>query len=248
VSAACAAVRAWTWLYTLPLDPAAQRDRRDEIESDIWEFRHDGARPNAEARAAVHIIAGAVLAMPDDLLWTCEQLPRQLKPPQLSTILRCAIVIVAASSLAVSASGPTLDIARLLRVNVAAAGWMPVDITATEATLVPAFAFTVTNIGDRATGALHVNAVFYQRGAGHQGMGTAFSPIVGWRGLTPGATSARVVVQGRSRSLVDRAAVTLLAPLRSFGVDESRIKLVVQHEGRWTLLGSFAIRGDLIQP
>ena len=243
--AACAAVRAWTWLYTLPLDSTAKR-RRDEIDSDLWEYRNDRSRHHTGAANAVHLLTGAVLAIPDDLLWACEQMPNHLRLPRVSAILRFAIAAVAASTLVVSASGPTLDVVSVLEVNVASAGWIPVAGSGTESTLAPAFAFTLTNTGDRPTSALQVNAVFYRRNAKRDGFGAAFSPVVGWRGLIPGATSDRVVLRGQRRYIADDGSTTAYAPFARLSVDELRVRVFVQHEGRWTLLGDFPIPAEAI--
>jgi hypothetical protein len=247
-SAACAGVRAWTWLYTLPLERGARRARQAEIESDLWDFRHDDAYADGDFATAVHILVGALLAMPDDVLWICDRRPRHARRPHLSLVLRCAIVGGAASSLVVSASGPAVDVASVVRVNVVSAGWMPVAASGTGSTLAPALAFTLTNTGERPTGALQVNAVFYSAGARRTGMGAAFSPIVGWRGLTPGATSGGIVVRGQGQLLVDTTTLTPHAPPASLGVGESRVALLVQHEGNWTRLADFPIPPRVTQP
>jgi hypothetical protein len=248
VSAACAGVRAWTAIYTLPLEQAARRARRAEIDSGLWEFVHDDSQPADGFATAVHILVGALLAVPDDVLWICDHFPRHVRRPDLSLVLRCAIVLVAASSLALSASGPSLDVASAVKVNVVSAGWMVASTSGTETTLVPAIAFCVTNVGDRPTGALQVNAVFSTAGAKPAGMGTAFSPIVGWRGLTPGATSGVVIVRGQRPLLVD--PTTLIPPARrsSLGVDASHVNLLVQHEGHWTRIADFPIPPRVMQP
>jgi hypothetical protein len=184
--------------------------------------------------------------VPDDLLWTCEQLPNRLGRPRLPSALRCLVVVVAASSFVVSASGPPLDPARCLRVNVTSTGWMAVANDTYNSPLVPAFTFTVTNVGDQRTSALQVNALFYRSGPKPDGLGTTFSPAVGWRGLTPGATSHALVL--RAQGWADRAPMTPRGAERHAEPAEARVKLFVQHEGRWTLLGDFPIRAHLMQP
>ncbi|HEX7088029.1 MAG TPA: hypothetical protein VF198_16840 [Vicinamibacterales bacterium] len=65
-------VRAWTRLYTRGL-PAPTRDaRRAEIESDLWEFRHDPERRNGPVDAA-HVLLRLLSGVPDDLCWHVEQ-------------------------------------------------------------------------------------------------------------------------------------------------------------------------------
>lgn len=68
VRAACAAVRAWTALYTAGLSPLARQVRRDEIESDLWEWQHDAAQARRPG-AAAHVLLRLALGLPDDLMW-----------------------------------------------------------------------------------------------------------------------------------------------------------------------------------
>lgn len=245
VVAAAAVVRAWTWLYTLPLDTAARHERRREIESDLWEFLSDRSRPGRAASRAVHVLLRAALGVPDDLLWTCEQWPDRPCQPRFSTAVRFLVPAILASGLVVSATGPALDAARVLTVNVASSGWAPVADNGHEAALAAVFAFTLTNAGDRPTGALEVNAVFYRSRSRQPGFGTAFSSAVGWRGLAPGATSRPLVLRG---NVSDRFGVPLPRAGAGSPLDEARVRLFVKHEGRWTLLGDYPIDHRLIQP
>ena len=137
----------------------------------------------------------------------------------------------------VSASGPTLDPARALSVTVEGAGWIHDSKHADSSgvALAPAIAFTLTNIADRATTALEVNAIFH-RGA----LGSAFAPVVGWRGLGPQRSSPAVVLHGHPLYVVEaETARRTAARLDSLG--EARVRLFVHHEGRWASLGDFAI-------
>jgi hypothetical protein len=178
-------------------------------------------------------------------LWTCEQLSSDFDPQRLSTILRFSAVVVAAATVAVSASGPTLDAARALRVDIDAAGWLT-DTGADTLTVAPALVFTLTNISDQPTAALQANAVFH-RGSADDRLGNAFAPVVGWRGLAPRTTSNRIVLRGQGWRIAGREP-TLRAPLPQRSLDEASVKLFVQHEGRWTLLGHFAIPARRLQP
>lgn len=63
--------RGWVRLYMLGLRPDARAARRAEIESDLWEQRHDAAATGATGLAAA--VLGRVLAgMPCDVLWSVE--------------------------------------------------------------------------------------------------------------------------------------------------------------------------------
>ena len=64
-------VRGWTRLYTWGM-PASSRARRcAEIESDLWEVRHDTA--GAGAPCASHVVLRLLMGIPDDLGWRVEQ-------------------------------------------------------------------------------------------------------------------------------------------------------------------------------
>jgi hypothetical protein len=244
VTAAAAAVRGWTWLYTLPLDADARNVRRDEIQSDVWELRND--RHVTSGWLAAHLVIRAALGVPDDLLWICEQAPDHLRPPRLFMVFRFAIVVVAASGLAVSASGPSLDLHRTLRVNIASTGWLGVASGRTESMLVPAFAFTLTNIGDRPTGALQVNALFYLDASKQVGFGTAFSSAVGWHGLTAGSTSRSLVLRAPVWNVFDASVKSPPAAILQPGISEAHVRLFVKHAARWTFLGEYPIRAQLM--
>ncbi|MGE5245861.1 MAG: hypothetical protein ACM3SQ_16690 [Betaproteobacteria bacterium] len=234
-SIAAGLVRAWTWLYTLPLDVAARDGRRAEIASDLWEFRND---PCGGGRwRGVHVLARAALGVPDDLLWIGEQLPAHVYRPRRSAVVTSLVAVLAASGLVVSASAPVLDPARALRVDVTASGWTTVARSDGELVIVPVFAFTLENVGDHPTGALQVNAVFSTGG-------TAYSPAVGWRGLRPGAATRPVVLRGNDG---DPVRPPLAAAVADLSADAPTVKLLVQHEGHWTLLGRFPVRAQLVR-
>lgn len=69
---AAAAVRAWTRVYTCGMSAGARDNRRMEIESDLWESRHDPDR-DAGLRAAGRIVLRLVLGVPDDLFWRASR-------------------------------------------------------------------------------------------------------------------------------------------------------------------------------
>jgi hypothetical protein len=246
LTAAVRTVHAWTQFYTLPLDTAAQLARRAEIDSDLWEYQNDRSHDESGGHRAVNLLMRAMLGMPDDLFWSCEQWLDRARPPGLSATCKLAMVIAVAAGFVVSASGRTLDAAHVLRVDVASTGWVPVASGRIDSTLVPAFSFTLTNVGDRSMGALQVNAVFYRSGSNGHGLGAAFSSAVGGHGLAAGATSRSLLLRGQGWNVPAAGDVPRSVTLRS-GVPESRARLFVKHEGRWTLLADYAIRAHLLQ-
>jgi len=247
LSLAAAIVRGWTWLYTLPLDGTTRHARRTEIASDLWEFQHDPARADV-IESAVHVVVRGMLGMPDDLLWCCEQLPNHPRSVRPIAVVRLIVAIVAASGLVVSASRPPIDVTRILRVNVASTGWLTMASRDAGALLVPSFAFTLTNTGDQPTSALQVNALFYIRGTHDGGLGTAFSPLVGGRGLAAGATSHAVVLRGLGWRVPADPHAERHGLIPAFALPHGRVKLFVQHQGRWTLLADRSIFPQSLQP
>lgn len=234
-------VRAWVWLYTLPLDPLERDRRRREIASDLWEFEADRRSVGASFTAAVHIVARGLLGVPDDLLWTCERLAADRHVLRPSALVRAAIAVIGMATVVVAASGPALDLARALKVHVESAGWVN-DADNPRSAFAPAIAFTLANIGDQGTAALDVNAVFHRadEGGGALGLGTAFAPVVGWRGLDARTTSRRVLLHGQPSYVIDaRTSRAVAVPLDD--LDEVHVQLFVHHEGRWTALGDFRV-------
>jgi hypothetical protein len=240
-----ATVRGWTWLYTLPLDDAAQHARRDEIASDLWEFRHDSTHAG-RMTSAFHLLVRAALGVPDDLLWCCEQLPNHPRSVRAFTLVRFVAVIVAASGLVISANRPSLDVTHQLRVNVATTGWAAIETREAGELLVPALSFTLTNLADRPTSAVQVNALFYGGPPDHEGWGGTFTSVVGGRGLAPGATSRAIVVSAQGVNVRDDAGVARRLAVLHVIIPECRVKLFLRHEGRWTLLAEDPIRPALL--
>ncbi len=72
MNVAKACVRVWTWLYTQGLPADERSARRDEIESDLWEFQCDVAGENSLV-STFHLLLRLLIGMPDDLGWRMEQ-------------------------------------------------------------------------------------------------------------------------------------------------------------------------------
>ncbi len=240
-----AAIRAWTWLYTLPLDWTARTARRDEIASDLWESQNDPQQHDSDIRIALQILGRAVLGAPDDLRWTCEQLHEHARRPSAMAALRLALVAVFASGFVVSVNSRTIDPARALRVNIASIGWLAGSENATTSTLTPAIVLTLTNVGEQMTGALQVNAVFYYRWPRSHEIGTAYSSAVGWRGLRPGATSPPITLRGNASGRTELAPQ--VAVLRT-AMRDAVARLFIQHDGQWTLVDDYPLHAHLIDP
>ena len=71
---AVAAVRAWTFVYTVGMPRQVAARRRAEIESDLWELQHDPDGSSSTSQG-VHVLARLILGLSYDLLWRFEQIP-----------------------------------------------------------------------------------------------------------------------------------------------------------------------------
>jgi hypothetical protein len=95
LAAALATVRGWTRLYTARLDPMLRKERRDEIESDLWELHEDARRRGASpTRIAIHMLLRLVLGMADDVAWRAEQVQVPIRVVQNALWVGAAASIV----------------------------------------------------------------------------------------------------------------------------------------------------------
>jgi hypothetical protein len=67
--------RLWTRLYTFRLPDDVRNARRAEIESDVWEWRHDAQAGGQDQPTAAHVLARLICGVPDDLTWRIEHGP-----------------------------------------------------------------------------------------------------------------------------------------------------------------------------
>lgn len=67
-----ALVRGWTWLITRGTAPDECDRRRQEIESDLWEFEHDANRGD-DMSAALRVLVRLILGIPHDVAWRMDR-------------------------------------------------------------------------------------------------------------------------------------------------------------------------------
>lgn len=78
-------VRAWVRLYTAGLEPGLRSERRAEIDSDLWEHRHQPAADLRSSSTLSLAIWGRWAAgIPADLSWRVSQRNRQSQRKELS--------------------------------------------------------------------------------------------------------------------------------------------------------------------
>ena len=88
-----AIVRAWTCVYTWRLSTHARDARRAEIESDLWEFERDAARP--DIGPAVHVLVRLLRGVPDDLTWRASHVTLGTGSMRAVISLTSAAIVVA---------------------------------------------------------------------------------------------------------------------------------------------------------
>src|SRR6266545_7335810 len=90
--------------------------------------------------------------------------------------------------------GPTVDLAKALKINIVETGWFDAGIVNGQNKLVPTITFTLTNQSDRKLVTLQVNAAF-RRVTEENEWGSGFITAAGSSGLAPGATTGNLVLR-----------------------------------------------------
>ena len=74
VRLAVALARGWARVYTVGIPGQTAQDRRDEIDSDLWESLRDAAAGNrAATAAAVQVVLRTVCGLADDIAWRLDE-------------------------------------------------------------------------------------------------------------------------------------------------------------------------------
>jgi len=95
LDASSAIVRTWTRLYTWRLPALARDTRRGEIESDLWEFAHDGGSDRG-VTPAFHVLARLVAGIPDDVSWRASHVTVGSTPVRAAISVGTAAIVATA--------------------------------------------------------------------------------------------------------------------------------------------------------
>jgi hypothetical protein len=137
-----------------------------------------------------------------------------------------------------SACGPTVDLAEGLRLEAVSTGWAGVG----GDKVVPAFAFTLTNVSNRTLVALWVTLRFRSADEIDE-WGTAFRTVAGSRGLAPGATTDALVLHA-PHGYVGRGADRLVANFAP-----AKVEVFARYAAnRWVAIGEYGIARELRWP
>ena len=154
-----------------------------------------------------------------------------------------AVAVVVATA-AFTGCGPSVDVAKSVKVASVSTGWNAVGTGAGNNKVVPLASLTLKNVSNQALPLLQVNAVFHRRGDNAE-WGSAFVTAAGPAGLRPGA----------------EAHVTVRSQLGYTGVDPSDALLANSHfvdatvdvfakvgSTEWARVGEFPIERQLLRP
>jgi hypothetical protein len=89
---AAGVARAWTFLYTFPLDSEVRNARRAEIASDLWEFQHDNAN-RGDISSALHVLTRLVFGISDDVAWCVGEWIRRMTSLARIAMLATAVAL-----------------------------------------------------------------------------------------------------------------------------------------------------------
>ena len=93
VAFAVASVWCWTRIYTFGLPRPIAVRRRAEIDSDLWELRHDSTRHTSLAMAG-QMFARLTTGVADDLCWRLEQTPLAPLSPRVVRVITTAVFLL----------------------------------------------------------------------------------------------------------------------------------------------------------
>jgi hypothetical protein len=159
--------------------------------------------------------------------------------------MRVLARLVLVASLAASGCGPTVDLAKGLKVTILDSGWYDAGIVNGQNKLVPSVTLTLTNTSDRTLGALQVNTSFRRISEPDKEWGSRFMSAAGSKGLAPGATTDALVLRsdlGYTGSDQSRQEM-----LQNSHFVDARVLLTAKYSNvQWVRMGEFPIERKLL--
>jgi len=150
-----------------------------------------------------------------------------------------------AAALGTAACGPTVDLAKALRVENVSTGWFDDGIKDGKNKLVPSITFALRNSSDQTLVVLQVNAVFHRVNDPKAEWGTGFMSVAGSEGLAPGAASPPVTI--RSPLGYTGSDQTRDEMLHNSQFVDARVDLLAKYgSAQWTKVGEFQIERKLM--
>jgi len=152
------------------------------------------------------------------------------------------ILLVLATAVMTMACDKPVDVARAVRADVVASGWLPTGGGDGRNKIVPSISVTLKNVSGDTLNALQVNAVF-RRASVKEEIGSDFRPVAGSGGLAAGAQTGTIVLASQ-RGYTGTDPVDDL--LRNSQFVDGTVELFVKAgSGQWTRVGEYPIAREL---
>jgi hypothetical protein len=159
--------------------------------------------------------------------------------------MRVLARLVLVAAVLVSACGPTVDLAKGLKVTILDSGWYDAGIVNGQNKLVPSVTLTLTNHSDQKLVALQVNTSFRRVSEADKEWGSRFMPAAGSNGLAPGATTEPLVLRsdlGYTGSDQSRQEM-----LQNSHFVDAKVQLSAKYSNiQWVKMGEFPIERKLL--
>lgn len=141
------------------------------------------------------------------------------------------------------ACGPNVDVAKSVRIEELATGWMDAGAVNGLNKVVPALSFKLKNVSEQQLPTLQVNAVF-RRVSQNEEWGNGFRTVSGAGGLAPGAATGTLTINAQ---LGYTGADPRDDLLHNSQFVDAKVDLFARYGSRqWTRLGEFQIARQLI--
>jgi hypothetical protein len=158
----------------------------------------------------------------------------------MRVLARLTLVLALASA----ACGPTVDLARTLKITIVDTGWFDAGIINGQNKLVPTASFTVTNGSDQKLVTLQINALFHRVNEDTE-WGSAFLTAAGSAGLAPGASTGTLTARSQlGYTGSDQSRQEMLQ--NSHFVDATVHLFAKYANTQWVKMGVYPIQRKLI--
>ena len=151
-------------------------------------------------------------------------------------------ILLVLSTAAMMACDKPVDVARAVRADVVASGWLPTGSVEGRNKIVPSISVTLKNVSGETLNALQVNAVF-RRAPVKEEIGSDFRPVAGSSGLPAGAQTEKIVLKAQ-RGYTGTDPYDEL--LKNSQFMDGMVELFVKTgSGQWTRIGEYPIAREL---
>ncbi len=148
-------------------------------------------------------------------------------------------------SVLATACGPTVDLAKGLKINIIETGWFDAGVINGQNKLVPTVAFTLTNQSDQKLMTLQINAAFRRVNEEGKEWGSGFITAAGSGGLAPGATTGTLVL--RSQLGYTGSDQSRQEMLQNTHFVDAKVDLSAKYSNtQWVRMGVFPIERKLL--